>query len=453
MIPLSFAQRRLWFIDKLDGPNAAYNIPLALRLTGQLDRQAVAEALRDVIGRHEVLRTVFEVADSQPYQRILKNEETGFELATAELDPAELAAVMAAATAKTFDLATQIPFRASLFATGPDEHVLLMVMHHIAVDGWSFGPLMRDISMAYAARAAGRVPAFEPLPVQYADYALWQREVLGDEDDPDSVLSGQVAYWREALAGVPEELDLPTDRPRPSVASKRAESVELRVSAETHQRLAALARERGATLFMVLQAALAVTLNRIGAGTDIPIGSAIAGRTDEGLNDLVGFFVNTLVVRTDLSGDPTFTELVDRVRETSLGAFEHQDVPFEKLVEELSPARSMARHPLFQVMLTVQNNAPVVAGGGAGQDSTRVRISQLPGELGELAAKFDLEAIVGEEFDARGVPAGLRGTLIAAADLFDAETARRIAGWLVQVLEMVTAQPGTRLAAVDVLGA
>ncbi|TQF02753.1 amino acid adenylation domain-containing protein [Kitasatospora acidiphila] len=453
MIPLSFAQRRLWFIDKLDGPNAAYNMPVALRLTGQLDRQAVAEALRDVIRRHEVLRTVFAVVDSQPYQRILKTEETGFELATAELDPADLAAAMAAAAAETFDLATQIPIRASLFGTGPDEHVLLMVIHHIAGDGWSFGPLMRDISMAYAARAAGRVPAFEPLPVQYADYALWQREVLGDEDDPDSVLSGQVAYWREALAGVPEELDLPTDRPRPAVASKRAESVELRVPAETHRRLATLARDRGATLFMVLQAALAVTLNRIGAGTDIPIGSVIAGRTDEALNDLVGFFVNTLVVRTDLSGDPTFGELVDRVRETSLSAFEHQDVPFEKLVEDLSPARSMARHPLFQVMLTLQNNAPVVAGGGAGQDPTRVRIGQLPGEVGELAAKFDLEVIAGEEFDAQGVPTGLRGTLIGAADLFDADTAERIAGWLVQVLETVTAQPGTRVSAVDVLGA
>ncbi|MEV8639420.1 amino acid adenylation domain-containing protein, partial [Streptosporangium sp. NPDC051023] len=323
LVPLSFAQRRLWFLHEWEGPSATYNIPMAVRLTGELDHEALKAAIGDVVARHESLRTVFPAVDGLPYQRVV---EDGPVVEIVEVTEEGLEEALSEAAHRPFDLAADLPIKGWVFRLGPVEHVLVIVMHHIAADGWSMGPFARDLSQAYAARCAGEVPSWSPLPVQYADYALWQRGLLGDERDAGSLAAKQLAFWSGALDGLPDQLELPADRPRPPVATYRGDHVPFSVSPELHEGLLALARQTQATLFMVVQAAVAALLTRLGAGTDIPIGTPIAGRTDDALDDLVGFFVNTLVLRTDVSGRPSFRELIGRVRATDLAAYEHQDL-------------------------------------------------------------------------------------------------------------------------------
>ncbi|MBL1118953.1 amino acid adenylation domain-containing protein, partial [Streptomyces sp. 110] len=448
-LPLSYAQRRMWFLNRLEetnpGAGAVYNLPLALRLTGELDVTALEAALGDVADRHESLRTLFPETDGEPRQQVLEGEAGRPRLVVVETSGELLAAELGLHADRGFDVTVDPPWRARLLKTGPSEYVLLIVAHHIAVDGWSMGVLARDLGAAYAARRAGGAPEWEPLPVQYADYALWQREVLGDPEDPDSVISDQLDYWREALAGAPQELALPTDRPRPAVSSFRGGEVPIQISAETHARLLDVARRGRATMFMVVHAALSALLSRVGAGDDIPIGVPIAGRGDPALDDLAGFFVNTLVVRADLSADPSFTELLAQVRETDLAAYAHQDVPFERLVEDLNPSRSLSHNPLFQVLLALQS-VPAPQWGLPG-----LRVRRIPAAA-QVPARFDLSLDLAEHRDGVGAPAGLGGALLYAVDLFDEGTARGLVGRLVRVLEAVAVDPGVRVSEIDVLG-
>ncbi len=431
MVPLSHAQRRLWFLSRFE-TGSAYHVPftLRLRLRGAVDVGALRTALADVVARHEVLRTVFPDVDGSPVQRIL---DTSPEL---RLAPYAEGAVEAAADLP-FDLAADLPLRAWLFEVAPNEHVFLVVVHHIASDGWSMGLLLAGLAEAYDARRHGRAPDWEPLPVQYADYTLWQLDVLGEEDDPDSAISRQLAHWTTTLADLPDELALPADRPRPAVSSGGCGLVPVVVSAGTGNALAELTRETGATTFMVFQAAVAVVLAKLGAGEDIPLGAAVAGRSDEALDELIGFFANTVVLRTDVSGDPSFRELLARVRELDLSAFGNADVPFERLVEALDPARSPARHPLFQVMLVLRNNSD----GDVSFPGADAAVEP----VGTHSSRFDLTVNLREREN------GVTGLIEYSTDLFDPATAERLAGRFTAVLDQVTAAPDTPISAVDVL--
>ncbi|WP_413767371.1 amino acid adenylation domain-containing protein [Rhodococcus pyridinivorans] len=441
-IPLSYAQSRLWFIHRYEGPSPTYNIPMAARLTGRVDIDAMRTAFADVVGRHESLRTVFEESDGIAFQRILPVERTSLSLPLRTVTADEEHAAVRAEARRPFDLSTDIPVRATLLRTGSDDHVLVLVLHHIAGDGASMVPLVRDMLLAYAARSAGTEPRWDPLPVQYADYTLWQREVLGDEDETGSILHRQFSYWREELAGVPECVSLPLDRPRPAVQSFRGGRVEFTIPAELRIATDDLAAEHGATASMVFQSALVVLLHKLGAGDDITIGGPVAGRTDEALADLVGFFVNTWVLRVDgITGQWTLADVLDRVRAKALAAYENQDAPFERLVELLAPARSTAHHPLFQVAFALQNN-PLPS-----LDHPDIHVEMLP--VATDIARFDLYISVSDSVSTDA--GGMLGTIEYASDLFERDTIERFADRYLRVLESLVRSPHRRVDAVDLL--
>ncbi|HEV7451898.1 MAG TPA: amino acid adenylation domain-containing protein, partial [Pseudonocardiaceae bacterium] len=452
VVPLSYAQQRLWLLDQWQGPSPVYNMVAALRLSGPLDVDALVAALADVVGRQESLRTVVAAPDGIPQQVLVPpgRAEVGWDFGWKVVDAtgwsdARLDESVGDAVRYTFDLATEIPLRATLFRLAQDKHVLVAVLHHIAADGGSIAPLLADLGVAYASRCAGQPPDWAPLPVQYVDYTLWQRRLLGDLTASDGPIAAQLAYWEQALAGLPERLELPTDRPYPAVADQRGATAAVQWPVRLQEQIARVARAHNATSFMVVQAALGVLLSKISASTDVAVGFAIAGRNDPALDELVGFFVNTLVLRIDLAGDPTVDQLLAQVRQRGLEAYEHQDVPFEVLVERLNPTRSTTHHPLFQVALAWQNHQPATLALGD--------LEIVPMPVDTRTARMDMTFAFAERFTEAGEPAGIDGAVEFRTDVFDADSIATLIERLERVLAALTADPTARLSSIDVLDA
>jgi amino acid adenylation domain-containing protein len=413
-LPLSFAQQRLWFIDQLEPGSPLYNLHVALRVEGPLDSGVLSLTLGEIVRRHEALRTVFAAVEGSPAQVIQPAEPFAlpvFDLSGLPEREREATALSLAGeeAGRPFDLARGPLLRAVLLRLAESDHVAVLTMHHIASDGWSMGILVREVATLYAATTRGEPSPLPELRVQYADFAVWQHSWLQGE-----LLEQEIGWWRQQLAGLPPLLELPTDRPRPAVQSYRGATRPVRLPAGLTRQLGAFARREGATLFMVLLAGFQALLARYSGQDDLAVGSPIAGRNRAEIEGLIGFFVNTLVMRGDLAGEPSFRDLLGRVRETALAAYLHQDVPFEKLVEELAPERRLAQAPLFQVMLSLQN-APV--------ESLEIRDLRLrPVDVETTTAKFDLELSCEEH------GGELVGVVEYATDLFDAATIDRLIG-------------------------
>ncbi|HLL48171.1 MAG TPA: condensation domain-containing protein, partial [Longimicrobiaceae bacterium] len=436
--PLSFAQQRLWFIDQLHPGSATYNIPTALRIRGALRPGVLERALTEIARRHEALRTVFGSAAGEPVQRVRAPAPVGVPVTdlrglAAGAREAEVLRLAREEAARPFDLARGPLLRASAARLGGAEWAVFFTMHHIVADGWSMGVLVREVSELYGALGEGREPRLPELPVQYADFAAWQRAWLTGE-----VLEAQLAWWRERLDGAPPLLELPTDHPRPQVQDARSATVRIDLPAELSRALEALSRREGTTLFMTLLAGLQVLLARYSGQEDVSVGSPIANRTRLETERLIGFFVNTLVMRTDLGGDPSVRELLGRVRAGALGAYQRQDVPFERLVEELAPERSMAHSPLFQVLFALQN-----------ADAGELRLGRLemePLAAGAEGAKFDLT--VSLESRERIV-----GSVQYRTGLWERPTVERMVEHLAAVLRGMASGPERRISELELLDA
>ncbi|TQC46934.1 amino acid adenylation domain-containing protein [Rhodococcus sp. WS4] len=413
VVPLSPSQ---YFIDRTIVEPALHNIPFTVRVRGRFDADALRSAMADVLGRHRALRTVFPDSPSGPYQHVLDVAEALPDLRPVVTSAADVEAQTSHLLSAGFDVRQDPPLRARLFRLGAGDHLLACVIHHIAADGWSLAPLARDLADSYRARSMGTEPDWEPAVVHYADYTVWRRALLGDEGDPDSVASKQLAHWTKELSGLRGELALPTDRPRPHRWTYRAGRLPFSFDEHAHRGLLTTAHEHHASLFTALRSTVAILLARLSGDPDIAIGTPIAGRGDPVLDDVVGMFVNTLVLRTRVDPSMTLCDIVDRSRDVELRALANADVQFERLVQVLDPPRSPSLHPLFQVALSLNNFAP------ASLDVSGIDFEVTPRPLD--IAKCDLHFHFTERHDADGAPVGIDAELVYSADLFDASTAQ-----------------------------
>jgi amino acid adenylation domain-containing protein len=434
--PLSFSQQRLWFLDLIEGERTAYNMSSATRLRGILEVEALRRAMEEVVRRHEPLRTTFSMIDGDPVQIIQPMEHFDLPVVDlgstdAEQQKIEIAQRCRKEAEKPFDLTSHRMLRASLLRLSKDENVLLLTMHHIASDGWSFRILWRELGILYKAYRGGKESNILELPVQYADYAIWQRSQL-DGPRREQLLQ----YWRQQLDGV-SVLELPTDHPRPTLPTYRGAQHHFELPEDLVAQLKVLSQTSGVTLHMTMLAAFQTLLSRYSGQYDIAVGVPDAGRNQTELEDLIGFFVNTLVLRTDLSGDPTFQKMLGRVRQVSLGAYDHQDLPFEKLVEELKPDRQLNRNPLVQVLFQLLNFPD------AQLDLDQLQVSRLP--TSSQRVRFDLEMHIWQRSKT------LSGSIVYSTDLFDSATIERFVGNFATLLKGIVADPGQRISELPLL--
>ncbi|MBD8506656.1 hypothetical protein HT102_09165 [Hoyosella sp. G463] len=443
-IPLSLAEQRLWLINRFDPRADVHNVPISVELTGDLDQAALAAATADLLERHEILRTRFPVAADGPHQEIIPASVVPIDIAPvhvpAHVDPSELIEEFAAAG---FDLAVEPPFRVRLLQLAEAEYILTIVVHHIAVDRASLKRLVADLFQAYEARCASCRPDWSELPVQYADYALWQREILGEENDPASITAREIAFWQGELAGAPELLDLPLDRPRPEYQLLQGRAVEFFVGDTAHAGLRRIAEEQQVSVFTVLQGALTLLFSRLCGTDDVTIGTTVEARADESLAPIVGMFGNTLALRNQVVATDTVATFLRQVHKRGTNAFAHAETPFERILDVLDITRTTSYHPLFQVAMSMHSDDGYVASIGG--------IDIAIGSVQASSADCDLELVLTEHTDAQGGPAGIAGSMVYAIDLFDESTVVAIVQRFQRLLAAIVDDIDTPIRDIDVL--
>ncbi|MCW4352264.1 condensation domain-containing protein [Hoyosella sp. YIM 151337] len=445
-IPLSLGEQRLWLINRFDPYSPVHNVPISVELVGDVDGASLTAAVRDLIERHEVLRTIFPASADGPYQTIVPSSEITVDMTPVDLDFGDAedpAGAILKFARQGFDLTNEVAFRTRLFRMAEGEYILTLVVHHIAADRASLRHLLRDLFQAYEARCEGTAPDWSALPLQYADYALWQRELLGEETDPDSVIAREIEFWRAELEGSPEVLRLPLDRPRPAFQSLCGKSVDFYLGPQVHASLQQIAASQAVPMFTVLQSAFAVLLSKLCATDDIIIGTPVDKRADDSLDPIVGMFGNTLALRSRVIESERFCDLLSRSQQRNLEAFSHAETPFERLVEVLGIPRSPSHHPVFQVMLSLHD-----------EEQQMTSIAGLDVAIGGLEAKAadcDLELVLTETLGHNGEASGITASMVYAVELFDESTIVGIVQRFQRLLTGIATHPDLPVSDIDVL--